>query len=101
MKAICFVHLKTLNYSASFDSSSSAGASASAVAKLQEMAQNGVVNCFLYEAGEEPSSYTSFEADLGLKLIEIDQLGANLDLGPTLYGDVIRNVTNAFASCEG
>ncbi len=76
-------------------------AEASAISKLQEIAQSGAVKCFFFEAGEDAGSYASFESDFGLKLIEIDQLGANLDLGAALYGDVIRSVTDSFASCEG
>ena len=73
--------------------------SAARIAEIQGRVRNEGINCVLSEPQYNPNLVETVLSGTDAKMGIIDPLGSNLEPGPKLYGDLIRNMAKALAGC--
>ena len=73
--------------------------SAARIAEIQGRVRNEGINCVLSEPQYNPNLVETVLSGTDAKTGIIDPLGSNLEPGPKLYGDLIRNMAKALAGC--
>ena len=73
--------------------------SAARIAEIQGRVRNEGINCVLSEPQFNPNLVETVLSGTDAKTGIIDPLGSNLEPGPKLYGDLIRNMAKALAGC--
>ena len=73
--------------------------SAARIAEIQGRVRNEGINCVLSEPQFNPNLVETVLSGTDAKMGIIDPLGSNLEPGPKLYGDLIRNMAKALAGC--
>ncbi len=73
--------------------------SASRIAEIQGRVREEGINCVLSEPQYNPNLVATVLEGTDAKTGVIDPLGVNLEPGPKLYGDLIRNMAKSLAGC--
>jgi len=73
--------------------------SAARIAEIQGRVRNEGISCVLSEPQYNPNLVETVLSGTDAKTGIIDPLGSNLEPGPKLYGDLIRNMAKALAGC--
>ncbi|MCV2876503.1 zinc ABC transporter substrate-binding protein [Rhodobacteraceae bacterium XHP0102] len=69
------------------------------ISEIQERVRREEITCVLSEPQFDPSLVATVMDGAAAKTAVIDPLGADLNIGPALYGQMMRNLTAALVAC--
>lgn len=69
------------------------------IAEIQNRVKDQGINCVLSEPQFDPKIVAAVMDGSEVKTGVLDPLGSDLETGPALYGDVLRNLARALANC--
>ncbi len=69
------------------------------ISEIQERVRREGISCVLSEPQFDPGLVATVMDGAAAKTVVIDPLGAELDIGPALYGQMMRNLTAALVDC--
>lgn len=81
------------------DSAGTAPGAARLSALRADIAKAADPVCVLLEPKANPNLITSLGPDRSMRVVRIDPLGSNLELGPELFATMIRDLSDQLASC--
>jgi zinc transport system substrate-binding protein len=70
------------------------------IAEIQELIEHDNVKCIFSEPQYNPKIVEMLSADMNVSTSVLDPLGANIEVGPKMYNELILEIANSLSRCD-
>ncbi|AFS48385.1 periplasmic solute-binding family protein [alpha proteobacterium HIMB59] len=70
------------------------------IAEIQELIEHDNVKCIFSEPQYNPKIIEMLSADMNVSTSVLDPLGANIEVGPKMYNELILEIANSLSRCD-
>jgi zinc transport system substrate-binding protein len=70
------------------------------IAEIQELIEHDSVKCIFSEPQYNPKIVEMLSADMNVSTSVLDPLGANIEVGPKMYNELILEIANSLSRCD-
>ena len=70
------------------------------ISEIQELIEHDSVKCIFSEPQYNPKIVEMLSADMNVSTSVLDPLGANIEVGPKMYNELILEITNSLSRCD-
>ena len=70
------------------------------ISEIQELIEHDSVKCIFSEPQYNPKIVEMLSADMNVSTSVLDPLGANIEVGPKMYNELILEIANSLSRCD-
>ena len=70
------------------------------ISEIQELIEHDSVKCIFSEPQYNPKIIEMLSADMNVSTSVLDPLGANIEVGPKMYNELILEIANSLSRCD-